>query len=465
MGKNRIKIQRNYNKRTLKLPATIVSVESAIPVFIGYTGKAINQEGENLHMQPVRISSLLEFETIFGAEFPETGIEVHFFENTPGVFDARAELNQQIASKYILYPSMQMFFSNGGRSCYIISIDRYSDDVGTIEFSQLKAGLDVAEQLEDVSLVAIPDAMNLESETLYYSLHKAAMEQAARLRDRFVVMDVWLGSLVPDQAIENLRRFDFGDTPVCSFGAVYYPRLVTTIPYESFDKEMVKIGGTSVKNLGELEKLNRGLFDMAMSAISRLEMILPATAAVIGRYVTTDTALGVWKAPANINLDKVHRPEFSISQSENDDLSLDTEGGKSINAIRAFTGRGQAIIWGARTLAGNDNEWRYVPVRRLFITVEQSIRKYIRKINIESNDQDVWKSIYETIEQYLVYLWRGGALQGYKPEHAFFIDVGLNKTMTPQDILDGKLIVEIGLAIVRSAEFITTRLLFRTDIP
>lgn len=461
MSKNKFKSPRIYKKKALNLPTSIVSVESAIPVFIGYTEKAIHQDGGNLYMQPVRISSLPEFETIFGAEFPETGTEVHFFENTPGVPEARAELNRQIASKYILYPSMQMFFANGGKTCYVISVDKYSDDAGTIDFDRLKAGLNAAEQLEDVTLIAIPDAMNLESEILYYGLHKVAMEQAARLRDRFVVMDVWIGSLMPNQAIEKMCRFDFGDSRVCSFGAVYYPRLVTSIPYESFDKKMVKINGTSAKNLVELEKQDSVLFDLAMHSISQLEMILPATAAVIGQYVTTDTVRGVWKAPANINLNRVLRPEVFITQSENDNLNVDPVSGKSINAIRAFTGRGQAMIWGARTLAGNDNEWRYVPARRFMIMVEQSIKKSIGKMNIEANNQDTWKSIQSIIEQYLVNLWRDGALQGVKPEQAFYISVGLNKTMTQQDILDGKLIVEIGLAAVRPAEFIIIRLLFK----
>lgn len=465
MSKNKFKTPRIYKIRKLNSPAPIISVESAIPVFIGYTEKAVNQNGESLHMQPVRISSLPEFETIFGTEFPETGIEVYFFENTPGVPEARAELNRQIASKYILYPSMQMFFANGGKTCYVISVDKYSDDAGTIDFDRLKAGLNVAEQLEDVTLIAIPDAMNLESEILYYDLHKVALEQAARLRDRFVVMDVWIGSLMPNQAIEKMRRFDFGDTKIYSFGAVYYPRLVTTIPYESFDKEMVNINGTSAKNLDDLEKADSGLFDLAMNAILRLEMILPATAAVIGQYVTTDTTRGVWKAPANINLNKVKCPEFPIRQSENDNLNVDPVSGKSINAIRTFTGRGQAMIWGARTLAGNDNEWRYVPVRRFMIMVERSIEKSIGKMKIEANNQDTWNLIHETISQYLFNLWRDGALYGVKPEHAFYISVGLNKTMTQQDILDGKLIVEIGLAAVRPAEFIIMRLLFRTGIP
>jgi Bacteriophage tail sheath protein len=115
------------------------------------------------------------------------------------------------------------------------------------------------------------------------------------------------------------------------------------------------------------------------------------------------------------------------------------------------------LVWGARTLAGNDNEWRYVSVRRFFIFVEESTKKATEQFTFEPNDANTWVKVQAMIENFLTTQWRAGALQGIKPEHAFYVAVGLGKTMTPLDILEGRMIVEIGMAAVRPAEFIILR--------
>ncbi len=130
--------------------------------------------------------------------------------------------------------------------------------------------------------------------------------------------------------------------------------------------------------------------------------------------------------------------------------------GKSINAIRTFTGKG-TLVWGARTLAGNDNEWRYISVRRFCNMVEESCKKSTAFIVFEPNDVNTWVRLQAMIENFLTVQWSNGALQGTKPEHAFYVAVGLNKTMTDQDIADEKMIVEIGMAVVRPAEFVILR--------
>jgi hypothetical protein len=134
-------------------------------------------------------------------------------------------------------------------------------------------------------------------------------------------------------------------------------------------------------------------------------------------------------------------------------MNIDPDSGKSVNALRAFTGKG-TLVWGARTLAGNDNEWRYVNVRRFFNFVEESAKKATGQFVFEPNDANTWVRVQAMIENFLTTLWRQGALQGVKPEHAFYVAVGLGKTMTALDILEGRMIVEIGLAVVRPAEFI-----------
>lgn len=191
-------------------------------------------------------------------------------------------------------------------------------------------------------------------------------------------------------------------------------------------------------------------------AIAAKGIIVPPSGAVAGAYVATDANRGVWKAPANVSLNNVVRPTIKVDNATQEGLNVDATSGKSINVIRSFTGKG-ILIWGARTLAGNDNEWRYVPVRRLFITVEESVKKATEFVVFEPNDGNTWLRTKTMIQNYLTGLWRQGALAGAKPEDAFFVNVGLGTTMTAQDILEGKLIVEIGLAAVRPAEFIILR--------
>jgi phage tail sheath protein FI len=183
---------------------------------------------------------------------------------------------------------------------------------------------------------------------------------------------------------------------------------------------------------------------------------MPPSGAVVGVYAATDRTRGVWKAPANVSLANVIGPDTTFTASELDALNVDAVSGKSINAIRAFTGKG-TLIFGARTLAGNDNEWRYISVRRFFNMVEESTKKATEPFVFEPNDANTWVRVQGMIENFLTTLWRQGALQGAKPEHAFYVAVGLGKTMTALDILEGRMIIEIGMAVVRPAEFIILR--------
>jgi phage tail sheath protein FI len=183
---------------------------------------------------------------------------------------------------------------------------------------------------------------------------------------------------------------------------------------------------------------------------------MPPSGAIVGQYAATDRERGVWKAPANVSLNAVIGPDVIYSASELDALNIDVNGGKSVNAIRAFSGRG-TLIWGARTLAGNDNEWRYVPVRRFYNMVEESIKKSTYWAVFEPNNANTWVKIKGMIENYLTNKWKDGALAGAKPDEAFFVKVGLGTTMSSQDILEGRMNVEIGMAVVRPAEFIVLK--------
>jgi uncharacterized protein len=193
-----------------------------------------------------------------------------------------------------------------------------------------------------------------------------------------------------------------------------------------------------------------------VKSIKKLLGTIPPTPAVAGIMARVDNKRGVWKAPANESVASVVGPSFQISFDLQKNLNVDAVAGKSINAIRTFTGKG-TLVWGARTLAGNDNEWRYISVRRFFNMVEESSKKATEPFVFEPNDANTWVKVQGMIENFLTTLWRAGALQGAKPEHAFYVAVGLGKTMTALDILEGRMIVEIGMAVVRPAEFIILR--------
>ena len=129
---------------------------------------------------------------------------------------------------------------------------------------------------------------------------------------------------------------------------------------------------------------------------------------------------------------------MAISADDQSTLNVDVLAGKSINAIRAFVGQG-TLIWGARTLAGNDDNWRYISVRRFLIMVEQSTKLACNTFVFKPNDASTWGKVQAMIENFLTIQWRAGALLGAKATDAIYVAVGLNKTMSAQDLLDGNL--------------------------
>jgi uncharacterized protein len=213
---------------------------------------------------------------------------------------------------------------------------------------------------------------------------------------------------------------------------------------------------TSSNKLAAIKFSDTALYNQVKVALAGKRVILPPSAAIAGMYASVDRDRGVWKAPANVSLSGVIGPLVKVTAADQENLNVDPATGKSINAIRAFTGKG-TLVWGARTLAGNDNEWRYISVRRLFNMIEESTQKSTSFAVFEPNDATTWLKVKAMIESFLYGLWQQGALAGPTPEAAYFVNVGLGKSMTPQDVLEGRLIVEIGIAAVRPAEFIILR--------
>jgi hypothetical protein len=182
--------------------------------------------------------------------------------------------------------------------------------------------------------------------------------------------------------------------------------------------------------------------------------VVPPGGHVLGVYARTDVERGVYKAPANETLRGVLELEYDIND--------DTQGvlnPRGVNVIRQFPGRG-IRIWGARTLSSN-SLWKYVSVRRLFIFLERSIYEGTQWVVFEPNTVQLWDRVSDTLRLFLRNQWRQGALFGRTEAQAFFVTCD-ERTMTQDDIMNGRLICEVGIAPVRPAEFVIFRIFQHT---
>ena len=451
-----------YTEEIPRFPPSIAPVETAIPAFIGYTEKADEVTAGDLVLVPTRITSLVEYERYFGGPQKETAIKVNITHNVnDGTISRTATLDETKRSKHILYYAMQMFFANGGGPCYIVSVGPFKALGTDLSEAEMSKGLDAIRTEDEPTLIIIPEAQNVASSADFKALHDAALQQCADLQDRFTIMDIHGGAHSLSDAktgllaaVKNFRDNGIG-TNNLKYGAAYAPNIATILNYE-YDQS-----ATDVTIDGITHKMTDAAVDnrsrqLAIAAIAAMALNLPPSSTIAGVYANVDNSRGVWKAPANVSIINVIGPTIAFTTADQDDMNVDATAGKSVNAIRAFTGRG-TLVWGARTLAGNDNEWRYVNVRRFFIFVEESTKNATQQFVFEPNDANTWVKTQGMIENFLTTQWRQGALQGIKPEHAFYVAVGLGKTMTALDILEGRMIVEIGMAAVRPAEFIILR--------
>lgn len=450
---------------------TIPAVETAVPVFIGYTEKTRSEAG-SLQYKPTRIASMVDYTALFG---------------TPGSAGVRLTLTNDntlkgavtiLPPRFLLAYAVLHFFANGGGPCFIISAGtcQRAGVESASRLSQLQRALAAAATEESITLLCLPDAALLAGKD-YYTLLNAALQQGGRRRDRFAVLDVpQLPGLTAGDTLGPVREFRKGmGTENLSFGAAYYPWLQTNLPVqvsESSPGVLQVSGGTGLPSSLVLRKaegsdthnslyhLQRTVYEAVMAAVKTQTVVVPPCGAVAGTYCRTDWDRGVWKAPGGSALANVLAPSVLLSSGDADAMTVDAVEGKSVNTIRFFTGKG-VLLWGARTLAGNDSEWRYVPVRRFFLMVEKSVRKGTAWVTLEPNEAKTWVQVKALTEAFLSQLWRQGALQGVKPAQAFYVAVGLGQSMTEQDIREGRLVLEIGLAVVRPAEFILLRITYK----
>lgn len=472
------------------LPPSVAPVSTAIPAFIGYT-----ERSPSAGIEARRITSLTEYQAMYGGAFLETSITCEVEKGADGSFNVKTQPVAPDRPTYWLYHQIRMYFANGGGPCYIVSLGTYKTAAPFIELTKLEEGLKSLKKEDEPTLILTPDLNGVADQAKYYDHYKKTLDHCAEMKDRFALIDLFSSqelSTTDGAKILPDFRSNIGNNNL-SYGAAYYPWLVTTLGHE-YDESKVKITGADLAkpaetvlkyNTAELSALpdimdtstppkplsatlkqahyeSRSLFHIDNSAYTRVKTLidgigvtLPPSGAMAGIYVRTDNSRGVFKAPANTSVNNVVRPTVKISNEQQENLNVHPSG-KSVNAIRSFSDKG-ILVWGARTLDGNSNEWRYVSVRRLFIFLEESISKAIERFVFEPNDEGTWISVKGSIENFLTDQWRAGALAGSTAKQAFFVRIGLGVSMTPQDILEGRLIVDVGVAAVRPAEFIVLR--------
>jgi phage tail sheath protein FI len=273
---------------------------------------------------------------------------------------------------------------------------------------------------DDVTMVMVPDlwtvAKELEGEerdNLWKGVQNALVAHCMAEKNRMAILDP-PPDLTPQQVVEWRENVGYDSM----FATLYYPWLKVDNPAATNGDKTIMV---------------------------------PPCGHMAGIWARTDETRGVWKAPANEPVLGVLDVGSEITKEEQAGLNP-----IGINAIRGFGSRGLRV-WGARTLSVTDPSWRYINVRRLFNMIETTIMEGTQWVVFEPNDQALWQRVNRTVYAFLLGLWRDGALFGASPDEAFFVKCDA-ETNPPESINEGKLVVEVGIAPVKPAEFVIFRL-------
>jgi len=315
------------------------------------------------------------------------------------------------AQKPYLAPAVYGFFANGGGRCYAVKVKNNAEDgdyVGTDEGPGQRTGLQCFNEIDEVNIVCIP---GITSDTV----QKAMITHCENMKDRFCILDS-----EKEADMDAIKAQKENVVSGKGYSALYYPWIKVAI--ETIENDKVKL----------------------------IQDFIPPSGYIAGIYARSDTERGVHKAPANEIIRGALKIELPITKGEQDILNP-----LGINCIRAFSGRG-IRVWGARTTA-SDTLWKYVNVRRLFLFLEESIEEGTQWVVFEPNDEKLWARVKQSVTQFLTRVWKDGALMGSTAEEAFFVKCD-RTTMTQDDIDNGRLIVLIGVAPVKPAEFVVFRI-------
>lgn len=313
--------------------------------------------------------------------------------------------------KGYLTDAVKGFFENGGTRCYVAVRPNSTQNREV----QLKEAIADLAPFTDLDLVIVPDAMALADRDAALRVQRAVIEHCATgrvLRDRLTILDAWGGS-TPEGVVDQCNSIRINQSEPLN-AALYYPWIKNT--------------------QGRL---------------------IPPGGHIAGIFARSDQTRGVFKAPANEEVRDAIDLETAIDNSIQDILNP-----QGINSLRFFPGRG-IRVWGARTLS-QDSHWRYVNIRRIFLTLNRWIEINLQWATFEPNSPQLWLRIQRELNSYLTQLWQAGALQGQTAEQAFYVKC--DAETNPSEIREiGQVITEIGLAPNSSAEFIIVQITQRSE--
>jgi hypothetical protein len=335
-----------------------------------------------------------DFFTVAAVNTPTLVTSFEQFKNKFGVPQANNET---------LAHAVFGFFLNGGGRCHVVRIADLTDA------NQVIAALKEFEKIDEIAIVAAPGALDNAVQT-------AVINHCELLEDRFAIIDGQRTQTIDVAHIQGA----VGDS---NYAALYFPWVEVT--KQTIDTATGKpVGG---------------------------RLFVPPSGHLAGIYGRVDETRGVHKAPANEVVRGALTLEYLVSREEQKGLNPD-----GINVIRGFDGR--LVVWGARTLGGDANgEFKYINVRRLMNFLRESIDQGTQFVVFEPNNPSLWQKIIRTLRAFLTNVWRDGALFGLTPEEAFYVKC--DETTNPPEVRDlGQVVTEIGVAIVRPAEFVIFRI-------
>ncbi|MFT3795832.1 phage tail sheath family protein [Flavobacterium sp.] len=494
-------------------PNSIVPVATAVPAFIGYTPTAV-YEGKSYTNVAQKITSFAEFKAIYcfpdppppaspSKQYnPEYYLVKQKSQPTKGDYmligDAYYSIVPDPNTIYYLYNSVRLFYENGGGDAYIVSVGGYGppsknpmnpgDQIinANVQLTDLQNGLALLLNEQEPTMYICPEATLLSIDN-NGTLMQEMLLQCNEMQTAIAIFDI-IGGRDPDPILYTNDILTFrNNTGVqgLKYGTAYYPFIGTTI-MQNQDIDYTNLFGGDVKQLAALldtpanpnpavagimanitnpastlsvQQNNSALIN-ASKVYSQIVKhvltdanVMPPSGAMAGVMATFDNELGVWHAPANTNIVGVASLPIRLSETQQGALNMDAVSGKSINAIRFFNGIG-ILIWGARTLDGNSDDWKYLPVRRTMTFLEQSCKLAAHAYVFEPNDKNTWEAVKAMIGNFLTSIWKEGGLQGASAAEAFSVSCGLGTTMTSEDLLMGFMKVTVKVAIVHPAEFI-----------
>ena len=321
--------------------------------------------------------------------------------------------------------AVMAFFGNGGKEAYICRLtspDNQNDLAALTVNDYNRFYQTVLVKLADYSLLLLP-GQHWQSNKQAQSNTVISASLAFCQQQRHCML---LLELAADLQLRDAAGVSALGLPASSFAALYYPWLTIANP------------------------LAKGI------------LAVPPAAVAAGLYCRNDARYGVWKAPAGVTAKLIGITGLAFHVDDSVQQQLNPLG---INCIRALPRVG-TVIWGARTLASQtDLEWRYISAKRTAMFIEQSILQSLLWAVFEPNDQPLWQAVRSSITNFMLTLFRAGAMQGSKSSEAFFVRCGLNDSMTQRDIDQQQLVITLGFALIKPAEFMVSRLVIKLSPP